>query len=70
MGFRDMDLHDDVRACLRKARELSGFRIDVDVRNGIVYLKGSVSAHARDQAVQLARGVNAVAVVIDQLTVA
>ena len=69
MGFRDMDLNDDVRACMRKHKELSGFRIDVDVRNGIVYLKGSVSAHARDAAVQLARGVDSVAVVIDQMTV-
>jgi osmotically-inducible protein OsmY len=69
MGFRDMDLNDDVRACLRTNRELSGFRIDVDVRNGIVYLKGSVSANARDAAVRLARGVTAVAVVIDQMTV-
>lgn len=68
MGFRDMDLHDDVRACLRKDRELSGARIDVDVRNGIVYLKGSVSAAAREHALQVARGVNAVAVVIDQMT--
>lgn len=69
MGFRDMDVNDDVRACLRRNRELSGFRIDVDVRNGIVYLKGSVSAPARDAAVRLARGVDAVAVVIDQMTV-
>jgi osmotically-inducible protein OsmY len=69
MGFRDMDLNDDVRACLRRNRDLSGFRIDVDVRNGIVYLKGSVSAHARDAAVRLARGVDAVAAVIDQMTV-
>lgn len=69
MGFRDMDLNDDVRACLRKDRELSGFRIDVDVRNGIVYLKGSVSAHARDAAIKLARAVSPVAVVVDQMTV-
>ena len=69
MGFRDMDLHDDVRACLRRNRELAGFRIDVDVRNGIVYLKGSVSANAKDAAVRLASGVDAVAVVIDQMTV-
>ncbi len=69
MGFRDMDLNDDVRACLRRDRELSGFRIDVDVRNGIVYLRGAVSANAREAAVRLARGVTAVAVVIDQMTV-
>lgn len=69
MGFRDMDLNDDVRACLRRDRELSGYRIDVDVKNGIVYLKGSVSAFAKEHAVALARGVDAVAVVIDQMTV-
>ncbi len=69
MGFRDMDLNDDVRACLRRDRELSGSRIDVDVRNGIVYLKGSVSENAREAAVRLARGVNSVAAVIDQMTV-
>lgn len=68
MGFRDMDVNDDVRACLRRDKELSGFRIDVDVRNGIVYLKGSVSAQAREQALRVARGVDAVAVVIDQMT--
>lgn len=69
MGFRDMDLNDDVRACLRKDRELSGFRIDVDVRNGIVYLKGSVSEPAKQHAVAVARGVSPIAVVIDQMTV-
>ena len=69
MGFRDMDLNDDVRARLRRDTELSGFRIDVDVKNGIVYLKGSVSAIARDHALALARGVDTVAVVIDQMTV-
>ncbi len=68
MGFRDMDLNDDVRARLRRDGELSGFRIDVDVRNGIVYLKGNVSARAREQAMQLAQGVSAI--VVDQMTVA
>jgi osmotically-inducible protein OsmY len=69
MGFRDMDLNDDVRASIRKDLELSAFRIDVEVRNGIVYLKGSVSSRARDHALAVARGVNAVAAVIDQMTV-
>lgn len=70
MGFRDMDLNDDVRACLRKDSELSGFRIDVDVKNGIVYLKGSVSEFAKEHAVALARAISPVAVVVDQMTVA
>jgi osmotically-inducible protein OsmY len=69
MGFRDMDLNDDVRARLRRDGTLSGFRIDVNVRNGIVYLKGNVSAHARKHALEVAQGVNAVAAVIDQMTV-
>jgi osmotically-inducible protein OsmY len=67
MGFRDMDLNDDVRARLRRDSGLSGYRIDVDVKNGIVYLKGTVSASAREQAMQLAQGVSAI--VIDQMTV-
>ena len=69
MGFRDMDLNDDVRASLRKARELSGFKIDVNVRNGIVYLKGNVTQPAREHALRLARNVDAVAAVIDEMTV-
>ena len=69
MGFRDMDLNDDVRASLRKDMELSAFKIDVEVRNGIVYLKGSISACARDHALAVARGVSSVAAVIDQMTV-
>lgn len=69
MGFRDMDLNDDVRARLRTDGELSGFRIDVDVRNGIVYLKGTVSARARKHAMHLAKEVSSVAAVIDQMTV-
>lgn len=68
MGFRDMDLNDDVRASLRKDGTLSGFRIDVEVRNGIVYLKGHVSAGAKEHAVAVARQVNSVAAVVDQMT--
>ncbi|NLN77167.1 MAG: BON domain-containing protein [Armatimonadetes bacterium] len=68
MGFRDMDLNDDVRASLRKDLTLSAFRIDVEVRNGIVYLKGRVSASVKEHAVAVAKAVNSVAVVIDQMT--
>ena len=68
MGFRDMDLDDQVRATLRKDAELSAFRIDVSVRNGIVHLRGQVSSEARQHAVELARGVESVAVVVDEMT--
>lgn len=69
MGFRDMDLNDDVRASLRKEHELSGFKIDVNVRNGIVYLKGNVTKDAREQALRIARNVDSVAAVIDEMTI-
>lgn len=69
MGFRDMDLDDQVRASLRRDPDLSHYRIDVKVQNGIVYLMGNVNSTARDQAVALARGVDTVAVVVDHLTV-
>ena len=69
MGFRDMDLNDQVRASLRRDNELSGFRIDVDVRNGIVYLSGSIESSARDHAIRVARGVDEVAAVVDQMTI-
>jgi len=69
MKYRDMDLDDLVRAAMRRDRELSGFRIDVNVRNSIVYLRGSVSSHARDHAMRLASGVESVAVVVDQMNV-
>ena len=69
MRYRDMDLDDLVRAAMRRDRELSGFRIDVNVRNGIVYLRGSVSSHARQQAIDLAGGIESVAVVVDQMSV-
>ncbi|NLN79608.1 MAG: BON domain-containing protein [Armatimonadetes bacterium] len=69
MGFRDMDLNDDVRASLRKDRVLSAFRLDVEVRNGIVYLKGKISAQMKEHAIAVARAVNSVAVVVDQMTI-
>jgi osmotically-inducible protein OsmY len=69
MGYRDMDLDDQVRAAMRRDRELSAFRIDVNVRNGIVYLRGNVNSHAHRHALELARGVDTVAAVVDQLDV-
>jgi len=70
MGFRDMDLDDQVRAAIRRDEHLSSLRIDVRVRNGIVYLTGAVSAGARDHALRMVRGLESVAAVVDQLSVA
>ena len=64
-----MDLNNDVRASLRKDRVLSAFRIDVEVRNGIVYLKGKISAQVKDRIIALAKNVNSVAAVVDQMTI-
>ncbi len=50
-------------------RELSTFRLDINVRNGIVYLKGNISSHVHERAVNLVRGVDSVAAVIDQMNV-
>jgi len=69
MGFRDMDLDDQVRGALRRNRELSAFRIEVNVRNGIVHLGGNVTSDVRDQALQIARGVEDIAVVVDDMSV-
>lgn len=68
MGYRDMDLDDQVRANLRRNRELAAFRIDVNVRNGIVYLRGHVTPQAREQVLELTRSVQSVAFVVDQMT--
>lgn len=69
MRYRDMDLDDLVRSTMRRDKELAGFRIDVNVRNGIVYLKGNVNSHAHQHALELTRGVESVAVVVDQMSV-
>ena len=69
MGFRDMDLDDQVRGALRRNRELSSYRIEVNVRNGIVHLRGNVTSDARDQALQIVRGVEDIAVVVDDMSV-
>ena len=50
--------------------EVKGHEIDVDTDHGVVTLKGKVqSENARQQAVQIARGVDGVARVEDQLTI-
>ncbi|MGC8861360.1 MAG: BON domain-containing protein [Armatimonadota bacterium] len=70
MGYRDMDLDDQVRAAIRRDEHLASLRIDVRVRNGIVYLTGAVPAAARDHALRTVRSLQSVAAVVDQLHVA
>ena len=69
MGFRDMDLDDQVRAAIRRDRQLSTRSIDISVRNGIVYVKGSVSSQEHEHALEVVRAVDSVAAVVDQMQV-
>ncbi len=59
-----------VSAGIAKDSELSAVKIDVDTRNGVVTLTGPVkSAAARERAETIARGVQGVNSVVNQLTV-
>lgn len=59
-----------VSAGLAKDEELSAVKIDVDTRNGIVTLNGPVkTAVARDRAEKIARDVQGVNTVVNQLTI-
>lgn len=69
MGFRDMDLDDQVRAAIRRDQRLSNRSIQISVRNGIVYVSGSVSSKERDYALQVVRAVESVAAVVDKMQV-
>jgi osmotically-inducible protein OsmY len=69
MGYRDMDLDDQVRAAIRRDGRLSTNRIGIDVRNGIVRVRGNVSAQERVHALDLVRGVESVAAVVDEMSV-
>ncbi len=69
MGFRDWDLDDQVRAAFRKDGRLSIHRLGIDVRNGIVRIRGNVSAQERMHALDLIRGVESVAAVVDEMRV-
>jgi osmotically-inducible protein OsmY len=69
MGYRDVDLDDEVRAELRRDRTFPARDIEIAVRNGIVYVRGNVSAGIREQAIQLVRRVESVAAVVDQMQV-
>lgn len=68
MRFRDWDLDDQVRAAIRRDGRLSLplHRIGIHASNGIVRVKGNVSAREREHALDLVRGVEAVATVLDK----
>jgi osmotically-inducible protein OsmY len=68
VGYCDMDLNDQVRASLRRDTRFTGLRIDVNVRNGIVYLRGSVPCDVRQEALKLAKSVESVAAVVDEMS--
>lgn len=70
MGYHDMDLDDQVRAVLRRDKELSRLRINVSVKNGIVYLAGAVDPSAREQVIKLIKELKSVAAVVDQFSTA
>lgn len=70
MGYRDMDLDDQVKAAIRRDQKLRGIRIEVNVGNGIVRLRGSVTRRVRGRLLKLARGVEHVAAVVDELEAA
>ncbi|RYF01655.1 MAG: BON domain-containing protein [Comamonadaceae bacterium] len=59
-----------VSAGLAKEPDLSGVKIDVDTRNGIVTLNGPVkTSEARSRAAQIAQSVDGVNSVVNQLTI-
>lgn len=65
----DVGILSSVKAALVRDDEVKGFRINVDVRKGVVSLYGRVpSAYARNKAVEIARGVRGVIKVEDRLT--
>ncbi len=66
----DSAIHTRVKASLIGARDLPGWRIDVDVREGVVVLTGQVDREEqRTRAIGIARGTPGVKDVEDRLTV-
>ncbi|HOK55149.1 MAG TPA: BON domain-containing protein [Armatimonadota bacterium] len=69
MTFQDMTITAKVKAALAQAEDVSAMDIDVNVKNGVVTLKGNVSRDAHDRAIQVARGVDGVVSVEDNLNI-
>ena len=68
---KDARITQQVKAELAAARDLSGARIDVDTRDGVVTLSGPVrTAAVKARAAEIARTVQDVRDVNDQLTLA
>ena len=68
---KDAQITQQVKAELAAARDLSGARIDVDTRDGVVTLSGPVrTAAVKARAAEIARTVQDVRDVNDQLTLA
>lgn len=60
-----------VKTALLKDPEISGLKIDVDTKNGVVTLKGKVASDAQGiKALQVASTIEGVAKVVNQLEVA
>jgi len=69
MTFQDMTITAKVKAALAQADDVSAMDIDVDVKDGVVTLKGDVSKKAHDKAIDIAKGVDGVTSVNDNLNV-
>ena len=69
MTFQDLSLTAKVKAALMRAEGVSAMDIDVDVKNGIVSLKGSVSRDAHDRAIEVTKGIEGVRGVEDHLNI-
>jgi hyperosmotically inducible protein len=70
-AVRDAALTAAVKTKLLADPKVSGLKIDVDTRNGVVTLTGTVRSQAeKDEAVRLARETDSVRNVTDQITIA
>ncbi|MEN6370589.1 MAG: BON domain-containing protein [Armatimonadota bacterium] len=69
MTFEDMSITAKVKAALARAEDVSAMDINVDVNRGIVTLKGNVSKKAHDKALQVARSIDGVESINDDLNI-
>lgn len=66
----DVGIHGSVKTALVRDEQVSGLKIDVDVRRGVVSLYGRVPSEAvRSRAIDIARNVRGVQKVEDRLTI-
>jgi hyperosmotically inducible protein len=69
MSFHDLTLTAKVKAALVQAEDVSARDIDVDAHEGVIDLKGNVSQHEHDRAIEVAKSVDGVSGVEDHLTI-